>query len=408
VVSALLLLLLAYFSTPGIVGVYNWGIIFYTLFQALTDSPLRQILIIVSSSRKGLRFLRKYRIYAASMGVVTLSTAFFLLYQNVDSSVRSQVWALLPLALAPIFTATGVAGLGRIQANHGWHVLAAGQSIAAIASLVVAFPVLFLTHSPIGCTVGLLTTEAVFAIWCIRRSREFSTPLISTVRERVGSMYVHMAGYSGLAWLQGQADRVLIGSFSGASNLGYFSMASALARSLGDALASSSANLLRSEIGTLHQPTTKQVRIAATRSLNKGIWLATSASVASIAATEFVVRPLLGPEWETALSIVPVIALCTVPSLLSWSSAVLHLANKSSSRALIAPAVGVVFALPIALVAASDLQAAAWIVVVRELTLCTLAYGLIGKMAPWGSLRIGIATVLGLAGLMILLGLAHL
>lgn len=402
-VSALLLLLLAYFAAPDVVGIYNWGIIFYTFFQAFTDSPLRQILIVASSSRKGIRFLRRYRISTAIAGVLFLLASFFVLYRNLDLSIRDQVWSLLPLALAPIFTAAGVTGLGRIQASHGWRVLAGGQTFAAAASIVVAGPILFLTHSPIGCSLGLLTTEAVFAFWCLRKSRAFPVSPTRYLREKVASMYVHMAGYSALAWLQGQADRVLIGLFSGAANLGYFSMASALARSLGDALASSSANILRSEIASLDEPTAREVRVAATRTLNKGIFLAASAAASSVLVTELAVRPLLGTEWDMALSIVPIIALCTVPSLLSWSSAVLHLANKSSSRALIAPAVGVVFALPISFAAANDLETAAWIVVLRELTLCSLAYFLIGKAAPWGSLRAGFATVFGLA--LLVLGL---
>lgn len=408
VISAFLLLLLAYFAAPEAVGIYNYGILLYTLFQAVTDAPFRQVIFFTVSSRKGMRFLRRYRVLVAILGFSGILLGIVGLWLFLDVNHPEQVVSLLPIAFAPAFTAWGLRGVGLLQAAGKWKTLAAGQAIAAVSSLVVALPVLYITQSPLGCSMGLLTTEMVFAFWCWRQGRSAISNQVEIPKDsrRISSLYAKMAGYSGLAWTQGQADRVLIGAFSGAANLGIFSMATALARSLGDALASSSANVLRSELGTLADPAEAHRR--ASRVLNRGTFLALAGVWLSVLMTETIVTWVLGQEWQTALSIVPLLSLSVIPSIFSWSSAVLHVARRSASRALIAPIIGILFAFPIAWLSGSNLYAAAGVVLLRELSLSCVAYLLIGRTAPWRSYGYGMLAVVGSVAVMVVTGLVQI
>jgi len=405
VVSALLLLLLAYFASPEAVGVYNYGILLYTLFQALTDAPFRQVIFFTVSSRKGMRFLRRYRILVAILGFLGILLGILVIRFVLDVEHPEEVLTLLPIAFAPAFTAMGLRGVGLLQAAGKWKTLAAGQAVAAVSSLAVALPALYLSHSPLGCSLGLLTTELVFAFWCWRKGCSVVTSRVEIPRDsrRISSLYTKMAGYSGLAWSQGQADRVLIGGFSGAANLGIFSMATALARSLGDALASSSANVLRSELGTLTNPEDAHQR--ASRILNRGTFLALVGVWLSVLMTQTVVTWLLGEEWRASLAIVPLLSLSVIPSVFSWSSAVLHVARRSAGRALIAPIIGILFAVPIAWLSATNLLGAAGMVLFRELSLSCVAYLLIGRTAPWRSYGYGMLAVAGSLAVMVVTGL---
>ncbi|WP_368784609.1 lipopolysaccharide biosynthesis protein [Arthrobacter sp. 4R501] len=388
-----MLLSLAFFADPHVVGIYNWGILVFTLFQAVTDAPIRQVIIVAISSRRGLRFLSRYRVLVPVFGFVSILSCCLVLNLTLPRESAGQAWTLLPIAFAPLFTAAGVESVGRLQRAHKWRILATGQLVAATASLAIAVPVLVLFRSPLGCSLGLLATEVGFALWCRVQARRSFTELPLQRSGRIRPLFQGMAAYSGLAWTQGQADRVLIGAFSGPSNLGIFSMAIALARSLGDAMAASNANVLRSELSDLTVDQVNQTRERATRVLNRGVLLATCGAVLSVALTQILVAPLLGPEWAPSTEVVPILALCTVPSMLSWSSAVLHVARRTSTRALVAPIVGILFAVPIALLAITDLPAAAWAVLAREVTLTSIGYGLIGRAAPWKSYLFGMVLV---------------
>lgn len=406
VISALLMLLLAYFAAPEAVGIYNWGILVYTLFQAVTDAPFRQIIFFTASSRKGIRFLRRYRLLVAVFGFLGILVAIIVLWRLLEVTDPAQAWSLLPIAFAPAFTAMGLRGVGRLQAAGKWRTLAAGQALAAMSSLIVAVPVLYVSRSPLGCSLGLLTTEVVFALWSWRQSQDLQTTDVQKESRSMAGLFTRMAGYSALAWSQGQADRVLIGAFSGAANLGMFSMATALARSLGDALASSSANVLRSEIGTSANLLDTCVR--ASKVLNRGTILALAGVWLSVLLTETIVSWILGTEWQSALSIVPILALCVIPSVFSWSSAVLHVARRSAGRALVAPSIGILFAIPIAWLSGFNLFAAAWVVLLRELSLSCVAYALIGRAAPWRSYGYGVLAVAGSLSVMLLTGLIRI
>lgn len=400
--------MLAYFATPESVGIYNFGVLLYTLFQALTDAPFRQVIFFAVSTRRGLRFLRRYRLAVAIAGFAGILLGIFLIGFFLDLAKPEQVLSLLPIAFAPAFTAMGLRGLGRLQAAGRWRALAAGQALAAVSSLVVAVPILFLARSPLGCSVGLLMTEVVFALWCIRQGNRGQTVQTETPKDiqSLPGLYAKMAGYSGLAWAQGQTDRLLIGAVSGATNLGIFSMATALARSLGDALAASSANVLRSRVGTSTDATSN--RSTAEKILNRGIVLALVGLWLSVLVTQTFVSWILGPAWEVALSIVPLLSLSVIPSIFSWSSAVLHLSRRSAGRALVAPAVGILFALPIAWLSSFNLHAAAGVIVLRELSLSSVAYVLVGRAAPWRSYCLGLLAVAGSLLLMVMTGLVKM
>ena len=108
IISSLLLLMLAYFATPESVGIYNFGVLLYTLFQALTDAPFRQVIFFAVSTRRGLRFLRRYRLAVAIAGFAGILLGIFLIGFFLDLAKPEQVLSLLPIAFAPAFTAMGL------------------------------------------------------------------------------------------------------------------------------------------------------------------------------------------------------------------------------------------------------------------------------------------------------------
>lgn len=383
--SSLLLLILAVLVAPEVVGVYSWGALFYTAYQAVSDTAARQIVISAVSTNVGLRFLKGYRVIAAICGVSLLTLAILALYRYLPNMVSAEALLLFPIALAPICAAAGIISVGRLQAANQWRLLASGQGIAALASFAVALPVLLVSGSILGCSLALLVSELTFALWCRSQSKGLEEATGAGQRLLFKKSFAHMAMYSGLGWFQGQADRLLIGLISGPAQLGAFSMASALARSLGEALAASNANLLRAELGVQEKMKPGQIRRAATRILNRGLSVTVLLVVVSVVLTDTVIDHFLGPEWDEAIEIVPIIALCSFPSLLSWSSAALHVASSSSGRAVFAQVIAIFFALPVALLATHDLVAASWMVVAREVTRCTVSWALLGRTAPWRS-----------------------
>lgn len=400
--SAVLLLLLAAITSPQEVGLFNWATILYTAVMAVTDGAVRQIVLGAVSHPEGRLFLRRYRKVAMAASTVCLSAGFLGLYLYLPQGQKNNVVLLVPMMIGPILSIINISNLGLLQQGQQWRKLAAGQLLAAMASLLVAVPVILLSQSVLGCVLGLIIAEGTFVIWCrvnVRRMKLAADVKDRPLRETsFARSFRQMAIYSGLAWIQGQTDRILIGLLAGTAALGVFSLASALARSAGDALASSNTNLLRAEISAL--PGGVQSRAASRRrsklienNLVRGMGLAAATTISVSVVTALYIGPLLGDEWKPAIAIVPILALVAIPSSLSWSAAVLHISNNTGARAPLAPIVGVALAVPTAILATTSLPAAATLVVLREFALVLVAYGAIGRNAPWRCLAIAAVAV---------------
>ena len=393
--------MLAFYTDPAAVGIYSAVLLAYTAVQAVSDSAIRQLLPLAVQSAPG--FLRSYRLLVSVFAPAALITILIAVAVIGKAPVAL---LLAPIAVAPVATAWGVRAVGYLQLQGEWRTLASGQLVGAIAAASISMPLLVLTHSLGAAAVQVLAPAPVNSVWCRRRAHKVSLVSVTPLDEAgIRSMFVPMVMYSGLAWGQGQLDRVLLGVAAGAAALGSFSMASALARSIGDPLAASTANILRSSLASLQDARGRpsEVRRIATRVAHRALGLATVSALAAAVAGE-IARHFLNSDWDSALRMVPILALSVFPAALNWSGSVLQVVVGDPRRALLAPISGLLFAPVIAFAAASaGLSAAAWLVVLRECLVLTTAFVLVRSYAPWRAYVTCLATTALLGGLVLVL-----
>ncbi|MFE4543451.1 lipopolysaccharide biosynthesis protein [Arthrobacter sp. NPDC056727] len=392
--SSLLMLLLAWRTSPEIVGLYVWGVLAYTFVGSLTDATMRQLVVSALRSDKGVELIRAYRRLVVVLGPLVLLLFFLVLWLVSGPDHKSAVLTLLPLALGPAFMAVNIFNIGRLQGQHEWRALATGQLVASLAAMTVGVPLVLLLTNPSGAAIGTVLGELVMMLWCWNATRRLEPYTPVKIRSRrLLREYRSMAAYSGLAWGQGQTDRVFVGAVAGGHTLGVLSLGISLARALGDAVAASSANLLRAELASADTAERAAVGRAV---LRRGMFLAAATAFLTAAVAKWILSPILGEEWSPALEIVPILSLCVIPSVLSWSAAIYHVDAATGKKALIGPIASIFIALPVATLSFWSLPALAVGVVLREFTLVTVAYFALGPTAPWRSLGQAVLLTSGL------------
>ncbi|MGO4957015.1 lipopolysaccharide biosynthesis protein [Luteococcus sp. Sow4_B9] len=397
--SALLMLMLAGYTGTETVGIYAMVTLMYTAVMAGTDSAVRQVIIRAVTEPEGRRFLQVYRLAAPLVGVVLIGGLILVLRLNGTIGSWTMALELMPIALAPIASAAGIAAVGRMQLNGQWRMLARGQFLASAISVGIAIPLLMVQRSIFGPALQTLLAEGIMAIFCIRMAgampRRGDYEVAATPEQKsIRSDWTSMAAYSVLAWLQGQAERVLLGGFAGPSVLGTYSMASNVGRSAGDALAASTANVTRAAVASHGDP--KEIQRVTEHTMRRTIALALMAFAASVVLAA-ILRPILGEDWNEALSIVPVLAISAVPSVLAWTGSVLQLRAGRGWTTLYAPLAGVALAIIIAVAASHSLLLAAYFVVLRDLVVVTIAFLMVKDYAPWKAYGLCWAAVLVLS-----------
>lgn len=377
------MLLLARVVAPEELGRYSWMILALTAFQASSDMAARQV--VVSAVTGGhYRFFVIYRRVVSVAGPLVLGTTLLA----VTSGDSATLLELLPIVLVPIVSAIGIEPLGRLQAAERWGSLARAQVVAVSIAAVTSIGLAVLFQSLLAGAAHVLVAEVVNVV-LVRRLGGSATVDVGVTPSPRGAFFA-MSLYSVIAWTQGQADRVLIGFSSGTAVLAFYSVGTALGRSLGDALASGTANVLRGRLR--HGMADGEVRQVATSLLLRTQAIAALSCVATISITSLFVRPFLGSTWDPSLDIVNVLAITSFASALAWASGVLHVQLGTAARAPVAPAIGALLAIPVASLALHDLYLAAWAVLVRDVILCTLSFGMIGSRAPWGAWLVGISS----------------
>lgn len=388
--SAVLMLLLAGLTSPTWVGIYSMISLMYSGIQAGTDSAVRQVLMRAVTEPEGATFLRWYRTLAPAIALVCIGGLIVVLrFMGVIPS-----WAvaaeLSPMAFAPIFPALGIKALGTLQLEGRWMALARGQFWASVLSVGLAIPLLLKTHNLLAPALQTLLAEALMTAYCIYQvhAKKQTTPVTEvpavTHEKTIAGDMASMSVYALLSFAQGQAERILLGGLAGASVLGSYSTASAVGRAAGDSLAASTANVTRAAVVSHSDP--KDIRDATEHALSRTLILAFGAAVASTVLA-LVLRPLLGPQWYTALAIVPILAISSFPSALAWTGSVLQVRVGRGWTALWAPLVGTGLAVGIAFAAAHSLVVAAYLVVARDLIVATIAFVTVRDCAPWRAYR---------------------
>lgn len=395
--SSVTVIFLATVVEPSELGVYSWGVLLITAYAAIADVPARQIMILALGHGSDNNFFRKYRLAAIFLGGPFMLAAVVLLYLFLSSDQRDQALLLVPIGLLPFATAAGLPATARLQAAGRWGDIVRAQVWASVWSLLVGLALVLLTDSIVGAVVQALLAQGLLSGICVLQARrtgqpaqeaQESTPKPSSLR-RPEADYFAIARYSGLTWLQAQADRVALGILAGPALLGSYALATALSRGLGDALAAGSANVLRTQLGST---ASSESTGTASRTVGSALGLAAGTVALTVAVVHWLVGPLLGPAWDEPLVAVPLLAQATLFSVVNWSLSVLHVNEGSAQRAAAVPVVGILFSVPIAVVATQSLPLAALTVVAREAALALALILALKGQKPW--------RVLGLAGLL--------
>lgn len=394
--SALVVLLLAAFTTPHYVGIYNLVTLLYTAIQVTIDSGARFVVIRALKEPGGMRIMNRYRTIMPFVAFMILAGLMLFLRWRGTLENWGEFFQVLPVALAPGFGAAGLLYVGVLQATNQWGTLARLQLWAALAGLSVGGTTLILTQSLLGPALQLAVTEGVFALLCWWRARNNTKPIVQSApgQRSILSDMTTMSGYALMSWFQGQAERLFMSIFAGTAVLGTYTAGNAVGRAPSDALAASTANVLR--VGIADKDDGAGIKQESERLLTRALLLAFACVVLSVAAT-FVLGPLLGPDWATAMSMVPFIAMVAFPSVLSWSASVLLVRTGEAWKTFVAPVTGVSFGVLIAWAATVDLHVAATMLVLREIAVVLVSFVLIGWVAPWRSFSI--CVLLAAAGL---------
>jgi O-antigen/teichoic acid export membrane protein len=391
--SALLMVLLAQYVTPVVIGLYAWPMLVLTFYYSALDGAIRQVVVPSFANRDSYRFLLRYRALASAGGIVAMVATLAVLWCVFPEDLHPQIIALLPLVAVPVANSYSIIPLGYLQRGDAWRSLANLQLMVSGLSLIVSVPVLFLTRSLLAASLQVLLAELLFAVLAHRAATRKGLPAhiaslgsgTTLVRE-----FRHASGFFILGWLQGQADRILLGSIAGTAALGSYNLAMAVARNPGDAVSASTANVLRVRVDKVEG--IDLVRAAADKLLLRASLLTAVLVLALNLGTDFLLRPFLGSAWTKPLDAVYPASLSIFITTITWSLAPVLMARGRLGWGTPIKAVGVVLAVPIAIAASHSVETAAWVYLARELLLLVLLVIGCGRAAPFRS--VGAALVL--------------
>lgn len=381
--SSLMVMLLAMLTGPQAVGIFGWGTLALTALRSITDQAARQIALDAIQTVSGRSFVERYQKLVATVGPPVLAVAFWFAAGDGPTHV-SAFLSLLPMTAIPVFYAWALPPIARLQLQNRWRILVFYQALSSAAALVVALPVLLAAGGLWGPSLQACVSELVFTalVWRADRNR-FPTRGTPWRYSDFGAM----AMYSALGWSQAQADRVLVGFAAGTSVLGQYSFGTALSRSLGDAVAAGTANVLRSRLAALPEPgNARAVRRASTEILVRSMLLTGCLALLTVCVAQFVLVHFLGPIWDDSLRMVSILTLSTIPANLTWSNATLQIRAGRGTFALLSPLAGIVVCVPVAAAAAHSLYLAGWVVLLREFVVVGVGFVTAGPYAPWKAL----------------------
>jgi O-antigen/teichoic acid export membrane protein len=382
--SAILMVLLAHFVTPVVVGLYVWPTIIITFYYAALDGAVRQVVVPSFENSSAYGFLLRYRFWASICGASILLVTLALMWVVFPPALHSQIAAMTPLVLVPVANSFAVIPIGFLQRSESWSRLASAQVVVALASLAVSLPLLFLTRSLLGASVQVFLGELFFALFVQRAA------LKAGLRSHLDSLapghtpseeFRHSAWFFILGWAQGQADRILLGTIAGTAALGSYNLAMAVARNPGDAVSSSTANVVRVRVAGAKGR--DLVRKIADHVLLRAVLLSASLVIVLNVVTAIVLRPLLGAAWVGPLEAVYPASLSIIITTVSWSLTPVLLVGNRMRFAVPIKAIGIVLAAPIAVAALHTVEAAAWAVFGRELVLLALLSIACGRAVPY-------------------------
>jgi len=349
-------------------------------------------------SAVGRNFLRRYAVFSGAVGVVFLAGAFWIIAAVVgDGSAATGLIDLAPLILVPPAQAISTRPTAILQRAGSWADVSAYRTEASLIGAGIGVPIVFASRSVVGASIAVAMSEVAYAllIWHFAGNKKSEDPGDGSDGQLVGywSTYSQMSVFSVLGWLQSQSERGLLGAWAGTSALGTYSLGSAIGRSAGDAIAASQASVLRVELSTKAAHSDDEIRAVLARNLRVVVPIAAVSAVVVVAISNYALAPFLGPNWTSALQMVPILALTGVPMTVAASSAPVHVQRGRARVAYVGPAICLLFSPLVGLAAMNSLTMAAWTVLFRECILALTQSLLMGKVTPWREISLAAVVI---------------
>lgn len=366
IASAVVMLIFAAMTNPTVVGSYAWMVIALTGVQAVFDAAVRQVAVGAIRDRAGLQFLRRYTLVFATSGPILLLLALFAV-SGSSSTPLDVFWSLAPIVLTPTFIAMATTALARMQAQGRWRAIALIQAVAVLTSLAITLPLVITTQSALGPALQAVIVEALNATLLLVVSHKVI--ILPEVGEGASPRreFLAAAWYSGLGWAQSQADRMLVGALGGQRVLGLYSFSWSVSRNVGDALSYASVNVLRPQLLRGDEVDDTHAQKVFQSSLRKACLLLGVVTVATFIGATWILPLILDEQWTSVFTAVPVMSLSSFALVTAWSLTPMLVRAGRLRAALVAKVIGVLLAIPVGVVAAFDLTAAAWVALAREI-----------------------------------------
>ncbi|MBU3749050.1 MAG: hypothetical protein FGM52_01125 [Mycobacterium sp.] len=396
-------------TDPFQMGIYAWGFLAVSFIGSFSDYPMRICALQLTASTEGRRFLRRQTVVigTASFAVLVCALCAIPTITGAESQFKT-FCSLAPMLAVPVAWSASILPTIMLQIGGEWGRVSLARAISAIVGSGVGIPIVLATRSIIGPCTAVAIAELVYVL-LIRRSRPREEESLqfcpdSAHAKEVAEFwptYRHMALYASFGWLQGSADRWLIGLWAGTGALGIYSLGSAIGRSLGEVVAISQEGVVRVDLHARQARSDELIKQVLGRHLRATLLLSLATGVATIVFAELVFAPILGPQWNVALQLVPIFVLSTLPLAIACQSGPVHVQRGRSRIAAIAPGVCIAFAPLVGLAATHSLIAATWVYLIRECFFAGIQVSLLGRARPW--LEVAAAAGIVTAGAAVLL-----
>lgn len=399
--SAIVMLLFARHAGPEAVGIYGWVVLAYTFYQAVAENGLRQLAVNCVSNPGDVAFVRRTSVRAALIGgLVLLCVVCGLSYQH-RADLLTVALGLLPISFAPFITSAGIGAVGRLEFVRAWPALARYQMLSSLAGLSVSLAIITATRSSLAMAAHVVATETTFTFLCLRHSRRLNIDH-NLPSSKPATQIRHLSTLSVLGWSQGQLERVFVGAMADKGGLGLYTTAVTVGRSPGDALAMATSNYLRASVVALRADGGSADSDTARIVQRIGLMAVGSASTFALAVV-FLAEPvfgwILGPTWISVLHAAPLMAVATIPSVVSSGQLIMAVFSGHGRRSAIPVLIGVSFALPIGFAASTSIQLAAGVVLVKELVMLVVTEILCGIPGSRWPVRAALVCALACAAL---------
>lgn len=363
--TALLMLAFAAVSSPSVVGYYAAVMTGYAILQAVSDGAAKRIATAAVATESGLRFLARYRRYYAFLGT------FFLLTVLVVVRLWGAPWpvvvSMLPIVVLPPIMGRTIEPLAHLQRAGLWRRISTTSMFATFASLSVAFPLVFWLHSPLGSITQLVLTESIFMVGTSVLARKH-VPVAPPTDDPRSFARDFRAASTFILTLQGQyqLDRVVVGALAGPATLGHFNLGWSLSRSVTDALSTSSLSVVQSRVFNAVNTSRRAVRSIIMSALLRTSIMSLGVVFAVYFGARFIAPQVLDPSWHEMLAVVPLMSASAIPGIVVYCLLPALLRYHRMGWAIWPRIGGLVLSVGVGWAVLHSLEAAVWIVLVRE------------------------------------------